>query len=66
MDTYRSLSFVIGKDVTLKIANKTLEGNVTDIDSMGGLVADICGKSEVFRSGEVTLRLKAQNQEDRT
>ncbi len=66
MDTYRSLSFVIGKDVTLKIGNKTLEGRVTDIDSMGGLVADIEGKSEVFRSGEVTLRLKAQNQADRT
>lgn len=66
MDVYRSLSFVIGKDVTLKVGSRTIEGHVSDIDSMGGLVADIGGRTEVFRSGEVTLRLKAQNPKDQT
>jgi len=63
MDTYRSLSIVKGKDVTLKIGNKTVDARVSDIDSLGGLVAEIDGRTEVFRSGEVTLRLRAQNQE---
>ncbi len=58
MQTYRSLSLVIDKDVVCRRGNTTFEGHVLDVDDMGGLILNVNGKIETLRSGEITLRLK--------
>lgn len=65
MAEYRRLSAVIGTDVVCSRGNDRFEGRVKDVDDLGGLVLETEHGTEILRSGEISLRLKAQNQADR-
>ena len=55
LEEYRRRSNVIGKHVTLKLGNQTIQGTAKQIANNGGLVIeDETGMTKSFTSGEVT------------
>ena len=66
LNDYKKLSMVIGEDIIYTKNGESFEGKAIDIDSFGGLIVLTEGEKVTLNTGEITLRLKSQNQADQT
>ena len=54
---YRDLSCVIGEDIVFYKDNEKFIGHASDIDDSGGLIVKLAeGRTEILRSGEISIR----------
>ncbi len=57
VEEYKSLNFVIGKEVSIITANSTTTAKVLDIDSNCALVVECnTGETKTLNSGEISIR----------
>lgn len=57
IDRYRKYSMVIGKEIKFTKSNREFFGTALDIDEQGGLKVECGGKTEILKSGEISLKL---------
>lgn len=66
MEYYKAHSLVLGKNITCITQAKTFDAVALDIDNQGGLVVKSENDVITLRTGEISVRLKAQNPADQT
>lgn len=66
LEDYRKLSMVIGKDITYYENGEGVDGKALDIDPSGGLIVLTGSEKVTLNTGEITVRVKAQNPKDQT
>ena len=57
IDEWRKLDYARGKNAMLKQEQKTITGQVVDIDEDGRILLSVSGKLMKYSSGDLTLRI---------